>query len=102
MEASEGAETIFEVLAKVSEGAETIFKALAKSSEGAETIFEGLVEASEGAETIFKVLVESPEREKGLASAGERKASDRNGAPESVACLSEASLQREQRNEGSE
>ncbi len=27
-------------------------------------------------------------REKGLASAGERKASDRNGAPESVACLS--------------
>ena len=41
-------------------------------------------------------------REKGLASAGERKASDRNGATESVACLSEASLRREQRNEGSE
>ena len=39
---------------------------------------------------------------KDLASAGERKASDRNGATESVACLSEASLQREQRNEGSE
>ena len=37
-------------------------------------------------------------RGQGLASAGERKASDRNGATESVACLSEASLQREQRN----
>ena len=44
-------------------------------------------------------------REKGgkdLASAGERKANDRNGASESVACLSEASLRREQRNEGRE
>ena len=39
---------------------------------------------------------------KGLASAGERKANDWNGATESVACLSEASLQREQRNAGRE
>ena len=38
-------------------------------------------------------------RGQGLASAGERKANDRNGATESVACLSEASLQREQRSE---
>ena len=40
--------------------------------------------------------------EEGLASAGERKANDRNGATESVACLSEASLRREQRNAGRE
>ena len=87
-ESSEGAETIFEGLAKASEGAETIFEGLAKASEGAESIFEVLAESSESAETIFEVLTKASESEKGLASAGERKANDRNGATESVACLS--------------